>query len=75
MIDHISERARWAVVMAFAVAMAWVESASVFYLRALVDRIEPYQANPLPISGALGTVELWREAATESTRGRWSSAC
>src|SRR5262245_55744586 len=59
-----SERTRWAVVMAFAIAMAWVEAASVFYIRALVDRIEPYQANPLPIHGTLGNVELWREAAT-----------
>jgi hypothetical protein len=50
--------------MAFATAMAWVEAASVFYIRALVDRIEPYQSNPLPINGALGYVELWREAAT-----------
>jgi hypothetical protein len=64
MIDHFSDRTRWAIVMAFAVAMAWVESASVFYIRALVDRIEPYQPNPLPIDGALGWVELWREAAT-----------
>ena len=64
MIGHLSERLRWAIVVAFAIAMAWVESASVFYIRALVDRIEPYQANPLPINGALGYVELWREAAT-----------
>src|SRR5262249_5582703 len=34
------------------------------YLRALVGRIEPYQANPLPINDALGYVELWREAST-----------
>src|SRR5215510_5567969 len=61
---HLSERTRWAIVMAFAMAMAWVEAASVFYIRALVDRIEPYQANPLPMHGALGNVELWREAAT-----------
>lgn len=64
---HLSERARWAIVLAFAVAMAWVEAASVFYIRALVDRIEPYQADPLPLEtmrGALGAVELWREAAT-----------
>lgn len=64
MIDHLSERRRWAVVMAFAIAMAWVESASVYYIRALVDRIEPYQFNPLPLNDALGYVELWREAAT-----------
>ena len=64
MTDHFSERTRWAIVMAFAIAMAWVEAASVFYIRTLVDRIEPYQADPLPIYGALGNVELWREAAT-----------
>ncbi len=67
MTHHLSERTRWAIVMAFAIAMAWVEAASVVYIRALVDRIEPYQADPLPLetmSGALGTVELWREAAT-----------
>jgi hypothetical protein len=64
MTGHLQERARWAIVVAFAVAMAWVEAASVFYVRTLVDRIEPYQAEPLPINGALGSVELWREAAT-----------
>ena len=64
MTGHLSERTRWAIVMAFAIAMAWVEAASVFYIRALVDRIEPYQADPLPMNGALGNVELWREAAT-----------
>src|SRR5262245_8191512 len=61
---HLSERTRWAIVMAFAIAMGCVEAASVFYIRALVDRIEPYQANPLPLNDALGNVELWREAAT-----------
>ena len=64
MIDRLSERTRWAIVMAFAIAMAWVEAASVFYVRALVDRIEPYQSDPLPMQGALGYVELCREAAT-----------
>ena len=64
MTSHLSERARWAIVMTFAIAMAWVEAASVFYIRALVDRIEPHQAHPLPMHGALGNVELWREAAT-----------
>ncbi len=59
-----TRRARWAIVVAFAIAMAWVEAASVFYIRALVDRIEPYQATPLPIDAALGYVELWREAST-----------
>jgi hypothetical protein len=64
MTGDLSARTRWAIVMVFAIAMAWVEAASVFYIRSLVDRIEPYQAGPLPMNGALGDVELWREAAT-----------
>jgi hypothetical protein len=55
---------RWAVVVVFAMAMAWVESAVVFYLRTMIDRIDPYQPNPLPIIGNLGSAELVREAAT-----------
>ena len=55
---------RWLVVVVFAIAMAWVESAVVFYLRTMVNRIEPYQADPLPMVGALGLVELARELAT-----------
>ena len=54
----------WLAVVTFGVAMAWVESACVYYLRALVDRMQPYQANPLPIRGLLGPVELVREAST-----------
>ena len=54
----------WLVVVAFAAAMAWVEAACVYYLRELVDRVQPYQANPLPIRGVIGGVELVREAAT-----------
>jgi hypothetical protein len=64
MIASIRAHARWVVVVAFAVAMAWLESATVYYLRTLVDRLEPYQPNPLPIHGVLGPVELVREAAT-----------
>jgi hypothetical protein len=44
--------------------MAWVEAASVYYLRVMVDRLDPYQANPLPMSAILEQVELVREAAT-----------
>ena len=54
----------WTAVALFAVAFAWVESAVVFYLRTHVDRLEPYQANPLPLIGDLGPVELVRELAT-----------
>jgi hypothetical protein len=56
--------ARWLTVALFAVAMAWVESAVVFDLRAMVARIEPYQPEPLPLAGTLGLVELVRELAT-----------
>jgi hypothetical protein len=52
------------IVVMFAIAMAWIEAATVYYLRVLVGRLDPYQANPLPIHGALGPVELVREAAT-----------
>ena len=57
-------RTRWCLVVVFAIGMAWVEAASVYYLRAVVDRIEPYQENPLPIHRVLGPVEIVREAAT-----------
>lgn len=60
----LSERARWSIVVFFAGAMAWVEAACVYYLRLLVDCVQPYQPDPLPIVGALGNVELVREAAT-----------
>src|SRR5207237_4234500 len=55
---------RWLVVATYAAAMAWVESAVVFYLRTMVHRIEPHQAYPLPLFGGLGTPEMVREAAT-----------
>jgi hypothetical protein len=57
-------RTRWLLVVVFAIGMAWVEAATVYYLRVMVDRLDPYQANPLPMSGILGQVELAREAAT-----------
>jgi hypothetical protein len=59
-----SERARWLLVVTFAAGMAWVEAACVYYLRVMVDRVEPYQPDPLPIRGILGEVELVREGAT-----------
>jgi hypothetical protein len=60
----MNDKARWAIVILFATAMAWMESATVVYLRLLVGRIDPYQANPLPESVGLGATELVREAAT-----------
>jgi hypothetical protein len=61
---HQSNVSRWWTVTVFAIAMAWVEAAVVYYLRTMVDRIEPYQSNPLPLIGSLGPVELAREFAT-----------
>jgi hypothetical protein len=55
---------RWWLVVIYAGAMAWVESAAVFYLRWMIDRIEPYQPNPLPVIGGFASVELPREFAT-----------
>jgi hypothetical protein len=55
---------RWLTVVVFGIAMAWMESAVVFYLRTLSDRIQPYQNDPLPAVAGLDLVEVVREAAT-----------
>jgi hypothetical protein len=60
----MSPRGRWIAVVVFATAMAWMESATVVYLRLLVDRVIPYQVNPLPQHPLLGPTELVRELAT-----------
>ncbi len=57
-------RLKWVTVVVFSMAMAWVESAVVYYLRTHIDRIEPHQTNPLPLIGYFGPVELVRELAT-----------
>jgi hypothetical protein len=55
---------RFGIVFAYAVAMAWVESAVVVYLRTLIGRVTPYQIDPLPVSVGLGWIEVGREIAT-----------
>jgi hypothetical protein len=55
---------RFGIVSLYAIGMAWVESAVVVYLRVLIGRVDPYQADPLPISVGLGWIEVGREAAT-----------
>jgi len=60
----MNERKHWTLVVVFATAMAWMEAATVVYLRTLADRIVPYQPNPLPVSVGLGKTELVRELAT-----------
>ena len=62
--DSPSARSTWLLVVIFAVAMAWVEAACVYDLRVLVNRLDPYQPNPLPLAGKVGAIELVREAAT-----------
>jgi len=59
-----ADPARWGMVVVFAIAMAWVESAVVFYLRSMIGRIEPYQPDPLHLIGGFAAVELPRELAT-----------
>jgi hypothetical protein len=61
---RMSNLKRWLVVVVFAAAFAWVESAAVTYLRIHVGRIDPYQTNPLPLANDLGRIELVREVAT-----------
>jgi len=60
----LRNKSRWFIVFLFAMAMAWVESAVVYYLRTMIDRIVPYQEHPLPLIGRPGPAELVREAAT-----------
>jgi hypothetical protein len=60
----LREKSRWLVVVNYALAMAWVESAVVHYLRTTIDRVQPYQPNPLPAAFNFGQIELVREAAT-----------
>jgi hypothetical protein len=55
---------RWLIVVLFAAAMAWVEAAVVLYLRVFLDRIQPYQVEPLPARFGFAKAELVREAAT-----------
>jgi hypothetical protein len=60
----MQENRRWLMVVIFAAAMAWVEAAVVYYLRVMIDRVIPFQPDPLPVVGGLAVAELLREAAT-----------
>jgi hypothetical protein len=55
---------RGLVLFLFAASMAYVESAVVFYLRTMINRVEPYQPDPLPNFAGLAGAEIVREAAT-----------
>jgi hypothetical protein len=64
----MNPKKNWLILILFAVAMAWMESATVTYMRILLHRVEPHQPNPLPFHpdfGAnLGMIEVVREVAT-----------
>lgn len=73
---------RWWAVVLFAIGMAYVEAASVVYIRTAVGRVEPYQRSPLVMPEWLVRTELVREAATMvmlaavgvlAGRSRWSA--
>jgi len=60
----LREKSRWLIVIGYALAMAWVEAAVVHYLRTTIERVQPYQPNPLPAVFNFGEIELVCEAAT-----------
>jgi hypothetical protein len=62
----VTDKRRLAVVVVFAAVMAWVESATVVYMRTLIGRLQPYQPNPLLLSTGtpLAGTEAVRELAT-----------
>ena len=60
----MSPKQRALIVALYATAMGYLEAAVVYYLRTMVNRLDPHQPNPLPDFGAIGPAELWRELAT-----------
>jgi hypothetical protein len=63
----MSEKKRWLLVVIYAIAMAWFESAAVLYLRTLNGTVIPFQQHPNPFTPTLqtlNTIEMVREAAT-----------
>jgi hypothetical protein len=55
---------RWWTVVFYAMAMAWVESAVAYYLRTMMDHIDPYHPYPLHLVKGISHAELVREVAT-----------
>ena len=68
---HKSDWHRWWMVVIYAAAVAWVESAVVFYLRSMIGRIKPHQPDPLPVIGGFALVEVivHRKGATPTGVG------
>jgi hypothetical protein len=55
---------QWLGGVLFSVAMAWVESSVVLYLRSLCQQFDPYEPVGLPLEANILRAELVREAAT-----------
>ena len=82
------EQKRWLLVLSYAIAMAWVEAAVVFYLRTLGQHLAPelHDTAALPPVPGLDSIEMVREAATlimlwtvgmlagDTWRSRWGYA-
>jgi hypothetical protein len=58
------ERTKWWLVVSYAAAMAWVEAATVVYLRTLTGRLDPHQPSPMVDAAGMGFTEVVREIAT-----------
>jgi len=60
----MTDKQRWLIVVLYAAAMAYVESAVVLYLRTMVGHMDPYQPDPVTLPEGLVRAEMVREAAT-----------
>ena len=60
----MTDKQRWLIVVLYATAMAYVESAVVLYLRTMVGHVDPYQPDPVMLPEGLVRAEMVREAAT-----------
>ncbi len=63
-ISRSSAAGQWLGVVLFAVAMAWVESSVVLYLRSLSQEFDPYAPVGLPLGANILRAEMVREGAT-----------
>ena len=55
---------QWLGIVIFAIAMAWMESAVVLYLRSMSQEFDPYKPMGLPLPAHILRAEMVREAAT-----------
>jgi len=60
----MTDKQHWLIVLLYAAAMAYVESAVVLYLRTMVGHVDPYQPDQVMLPEGLVRAEMVREAAT-----------